>query len=127
MFGGLCFLVGGNMLGGVMGDEVIVRVGADGYDDALTTSACEGNGFHWQAHARICCSVIGRRGIRCGLGRMGAAGVDICLVATTQVARLTQPQRRTSQLDFVDLQSPPVYNHWNTYALLSAEIDCADD
>lgn len=35
MFGGLCFMVGGNMLGGVMGDEVIVRVGADGYEDAL--------------------------------------------------------------------------------------------
>ena len=35
MFGGLCFMVGGNMLGGVMGDEIIVRVGADRYEDAL--------------------------------------------------------------------------------------------
>ena len=35
MFGGLCFMVGGNMLGGVMGDEIIVRVGADSYEDAL--------------------------------------------------------------------------------------------
>ena len=35
MFGGLCFIVHGNMLGGVMGDEIIVRVGADGYEDAL--------------------------------------------------------------------------------------------
>lgn len=35
MFGGLCFMVHGNMLGGVMGDEVIVRVGADRYEDAL--------------------------------------------------------------------------------------------
>ena len=35
MFGGLCFMVHGNMLGGVMGDEIIVRVGAEGYDDAL--------------------------------------------------------------------------------------------
>lgn len=35
MFGGLCFMVHGNMLGGVMGDEIIVRVGADRYEDAL--------------------------------------------------------------------------------------------
>ena len=35
MFGGLCFMAHGNMLGGVMGDEIIVRVGADRYEDAL--------------------------------------------------------------------------------------------
>lgn len=35
MFGGLCFMVHGNMLGGVMGDELIVRVGAESYEDAL--------------------------------------------------------------------------------------------
>ena len=35
MFGGLCFMVQGNMLGGVMGDEIIVRVGAERYEDAL--------------------------------------------------------------------------------------------
>ena len=35
MFGGLCFMVRGNMLGGVMGDEIIVRVGAERYEDAL--------------------------------------------------------------------------------------------
>ena len=35
MFGGLCFMVHGNMLGGVMGDEIIVRVGAERYKDAL--------------------------------------------------------------------------------------------
>ena len=35
MFGGLCFMVRGNMLGGVMGDEIIVRVGADHYEEAL--------------------------------------------------------------------------------------------
>ncbi|HEV8374361.1 MAG TPA: TfoX/Sxy family protein, partial [Actinomycetota bacterium] len=30
MFGGLSFLVGGNMCVGVIGDELIVRVGLDG-------------------------------------------------------------------------------------------------
>lgn len=35
MFGGLCFMVGGNMFAGVVRDELMVRVGADGFDEAL--------------------------------------------------------------------------------------------
>ena len=38
MFGGLCFMVHGNMCCGVMGDEVIVRVGAERYERALNLS-----------------------------------------------------------------------------------------
>ena len=35
MFGGLAFLLNGNMILGVLGDELVVRVGPDAYDDAL--------------------------------------------------------------------------------------------
>jgi TfoX/Sxy family transcriptional regulator of competence genes len=35
MFGGLCFLVGGHMAAGIVGGELMVRVGPDGYADAL--------------------------------------------------------------------------------------------
>ena len=35
MFGGLAVLLDGNMAVGVSGDEVMVRVGADGFDEAL--------------------------------------------------------------------------------------------
>jgi hypothetical protein len=35
MFGGLCFMSGGNMCFGVLGDEVMVRVGPDAYVEAL--------------------------------------------------------------------------------------------
>jgi len=35
MFGGLCFLVGGNMACGVIGEELMVRVGPDAYEDSL--------------------------------------------------------------------------------------------
>lgn len=35
MFGGLCFLHHGNMVAGVVGDELMVRVGADGHDGAV--------------------------------------------------------------------------------------------
>jgi TfoX/Sxy family transcriptional regulator of competence genes len=35
MFGGIGFLLNGNMLGGVWKDSLIVRLGPDNYDDAL--------------------------------------------------------------------------------------------
>ena len=35
MFGGLAFLVNGNMAVGVVGDELMVRVGPDRYEEAL--------------------------------------------------------------------------------------------
>ena len=36
MFGGLCFLCGGNMACGIVGDELMVRVGPDGWSAALS-------------------------------------------------------------------------------------------
>lgn len=36
MFGGIAFLQDGNMTVGVSGDDLMVRVGADAYEDALT-------------------------------------------------------------------------------------------
>jgi TfoX/Sxy family transcriptional regulator of competence genes len=36
MFGGLCFMAGGNMFAGVVRDELMVRVGPDGHADALS-------------------------------------------------------------------------------------------
>jgi len=36
MFGGLCFMLNGHMCLGVVKDELMVRVGPDGYGDALS-------------------------------------------------------------------------------------------
>ena len=36
MFGGLAFMVRGNMCCGVIGEELMVRVGPEGYETALT-------------------------------------------------------------------------------------------
>ena len=36
MFGGLCFMVRGNMCCGIVGDELMLRVGPDQYAAALT-------------------------------------------------------------------------------------------
>lgn len=35
MFGGLCFMLGGNMCCGVVDSELMVRVGPDAHEDAL--------------------------------------------------------------------------------------------
>jgi hypothetical protein len=35
MFGGLCFLLGGNMCCGIVGNELMLRVGPDAYEGAL--------------------------------------------------------------------------------------------
>ena len=35
MFGGLAFLLGGNMCAGIVGEELMVRVGPDAYEEAL--------------------------------------------------------------------------------------------
>jgi hypothetical protein len=35
MFGGLCFLVSGNMCCGIVGDELMVRVGPGAYSECL--------------------------------------------------------------------------------------------
>ncbi len=36
MFGGLCFMINGNMCFGIVGGELMVRVGFDGYSQALS-------------------------------------------------------------------------------------------
>lgn len=38
MFGGLCFMVSGNMCLGVVGDELMVRVGPDAYEECLAAA-----------------------------------------------------------------------------------------
>lgn len=35
MFGGICLLLNGNMVGGVVNDDLMIRVGSDAYEDAL--------------------------------------------------------------------------------------------
>lgn len=35
MFGGLCFLLGGNMCCGIVGEELMLRVGPDAYEEVL--------------------------------------------------------------------------------------------
>ena len=36
MFGGLCFMLSGNMCAGIVGEELMLRVGPDSYEHALS-------------------------------------------------------------------------------------------
>jgi len=38
MFGGICYLLNGNMLGGIINDELIVRAGKNKHDELLKES-----------------------------------------------------------------------------------------
>lgn len=40
MFGGICFLINGNMMGGVLHDMLMVRVGKERYEEALDMPYC---------------------------------------------------------------------------------------
>lgn len=35
MFGGIAFMLNGHMFAGIVGDDLMLRIGKDGYDDAL--------------------------------------------------------------------------------------------
>jgi len=41
MMGGLCFLVDGKMCAGIVGEELMARIGPDAYGDALEKEGCK--------------------------------------------------------------------------------------
>ena len=73
MFGGLAFMVNGHMCCGILGDELMVRVGPDGYEDALA-----------QPHARVM-DFTGRPSR--GMIYVGTAGVETDAGLEAWVAR----------------------------------------
>ena len=46
MFGGLCFMLGGNMCCGIVGDELMLRTGPEAYDAALARDNLFAVQFH---------------------------------------------------------------------------------
>src|SRR5688572_25687428 len=45
MFGGLCFMLHGNMFAGVVRDDLMLRVGKDAFDEALTRAGANSMDF----------------------------------------------------------------------------------
>ncbi len=54
MFGGIAFMLNGNMCCGVINDLLMARVGADRYEAALSLATYETHGLHGQADERVC-------------------------------------------------------------------------
>lgn len=51
MFGGLAFMISGHMCCGIIGEKLMLRVGAGQYDELLQKT-CQRDGFYWQADER---------------------------------------------------------------------------
>lgn len=62
MFGGLCFLVRGNMACGITDDELMVRVGPDAYEEALSRKHSREMDFTGRALKGMVC--VARPGLR---------------------------------------------------------------
>ena len=69
MIGGLSFLVNGNMCGGVTGTALMIRVGADGREQAL----CEPHVRPRSVRARPAASATGHPGLVTSAGGIGSA------------------------------------------------------
>ena len=82
MFGGLCFMAHGNMLGGVMGDEIIVRVGAERYEDSLHLPHVRPMDFTGRPMRGFV--IVASEGIESeeGLDEWVVRGVNFCYIAT---------------------------------------------
>ena len=54
MFGGIAFMLSGNMCLGVREDKLMARVGPEQYEEALKKTFCRKDGFYREAHERFC-------------------------------------------------------------------------
>jgi hypothetical protein len=96
MFGGICFLLGGNMVCGVLGDELIMRVGAAQH--APGTAGCAGLRLQREADGRL---GDGRAGWLRSRGRsraVGEAGGGVRGIAAGEVRPDTSGKTSTPAL-----------------------------
>ncbi len=78
MFGGIAFMIGGNMAVGVHGDDLMVRVGKAGHDAAVARPGARIMDF--TARPMVGCITVTREGFRRGRGprRLGRPGRHVC-------------------------------------------------
>lgn len=78
MFGGIAFMIGGHMCCGVGGEDVMVRVGPEAYEDALSEPHARPMDFTGQPLKGFV--YVGRAGVETdrALARWVAKGVAFC-------------------------------------------------
>lgn len=93
MFGGIAFLLRGNMCCGVLKDELIVRVGPDGYADALSRPHARPMDFTGRAIKGLV--YVSRDGYRTerGLAAWVGRGVDFVSTLPKKQAKRRRPTR----------------------------------
>ena len=80
MFGGIVFMLTGNMCCGVTNDDLMVRVGADGLEDALDqphARPMDFTGRPMKGFVFVDAGAVGGQ----GAPAMGTAGRDFCRIA----------------------------------------------
>ena len=85
MFGGLAFMVNGNMSVGIDHDQLMVRVGPEGYAFGLDDAPLPAHGHHWKAHEGIHHRRSGGYLQRRGAGELGGCGGCFCAESACQV------------------------------------------
>ncbi|AFU59472.1 hypothetical protein Ngar_c25500 [Candidatus Nitrososphaera gargensis Ga9.2] len=79
MFGGIAFMLNGNMCFGTIKNDLVVRVGPERYEDALTTKA---NGLHGPVDQGIRVRRSERMVKRRNSQKMAGHGHRLCLFAS---------------------------------------------
>ncbi len=98
MFGGLAFLIGGNMDCGVMGSELMVRVGREHFAEALESPEARPMDFTGRPMKSIV--ILSERGLGEKLegwvaqGASYAAALPPKMPASTRIARPTSKAKR---------------------------------
>jgi hypothetical protein len=92
MFGGLAFMLHGNMSVGVEKDRLMVRVGPDRYDEALARPHARPMDFTGRPMKGFCVRAPGGPPHRRRSARMGAHGRGVCADVAGEVRGVTNPQ-----------------------------------
>lgn len=80
MFGGIAFMRNGNMICGVVKDELMVRVGAEAYADALARPHARPMDFTGRPMKGML--FVGADGIRCDNGLSSWTGLSLAFAAS---------------------------------------------
>ncbi len=87
MFGGLAFMVNGNMSVGIYRDRLMVRVGPEGIRGSPGAGPLSAHGYHGKAHEGVRHGRGGGYLHRRGVGGVGPYGGPICHEPPEEIAR----------------------------------------
>ncbi len=95
MFGGLAFLLGGHMCCGVVGDELMLRVGPDRYQDVLSRPHVREMDFTGRPLTGMV--YVGKPGLQRAASLRGWIGAAAAFVRELPPKRVSRPKQLTGR------------------------------